>query len=90
MPSFVVMLRRASSTFLLESLLYLCPTCCFEEAVDTAANPFPEQEVGRVEGVAEQDVAALQRIEHVAQPGLLVAALAFSGAHGGVQQRTTA
>jgi len=44
---------------------------------------------GRVEGVAEQDIVRLKRIEHAAQQGLLIAALAFTGACGRIEQRAT-
>lgn len=68
----------------------LAPTVLLEQPVDATAHPFAEQEIARVEGIAEQNLAALQGVENLAQPRLLIAALAFARPHGGIEQRPTA
>ena len=64
----------------------LAPTVLLEQAIDTATDQLAEQKIGRVEGIAEQDIVALKGIEHLAQQRLLVAALAFAGTHCGIEQ----
>jgi hypothetical protein len=44
----------------------LARTVLFEQAIDTATDQLAEQKIGRVKGVAEQDIVALEAIEHLA------------------------
>jgi len=50
-----------------------------EDPVDTGRNQRAQQEIGRKEGVAHQDIARLQVRGEFAQQGLLVAALPLTG-----------
>jgi hypothetical protein len=65
---------------LLKSVLRLRAPCCSVKAVDTAADQLAEQERGRLKGVAEENTAPQQGIEHGAQQRLAVATLAFAAA----------
>ncbi|MNN08635.1 hypothetical protein D3C81_1214960 [compost metagenome] len=48
----------------------------FEHPIDTAALQFAQQKVGRVVGIAHQNITCVQGIEHRPQQGLLIATLA--------------
>jgi hypothetical protein len=66
------------------------PLLLAEASVDTSGHQLAEQKVRRIEGVAEQDIALLQRIECPAQQRLLITALAFTGRRCGIEQRPVA
>ncbi len=68
----------------------LARTVLFKQPIDATAHQLAEQKIRRVKGISEQDVIALERIEHRTQQRLFVATLALAGTRGGVEQRTAA